>query len=114
MRSLLIAGGAGFIGSHFARRVLDRYEGYRVTVFDRLTYAGHRQTLADLDSNPDFDFVRGDITDRSEVEGAVRKHNVDTLVNFAAHTHVDRSILEPGSFIQTDVFGVHVLLELTR
>ena len=114
MRSLLIAGGAGFIGSHYARYLLDHYEDYRVTVFDRLTYAGHRETLADLDSNPRFGFVQGDIARRSQVEAAVREREIDTIVNFAAETHVDRSILEPGSFIQTDVYGVHVLLELTR
>ncbi len=114
MRSLLVAGGAGFIGSNFARYVLGRYEDYRVTVFDRLTYAGHRETLADLDSNPRFRFVKGDIAKQSQVEAAVREHGIDAIVNFAAETHVDRSILEPGSFIQTDVYGVHVLLEVTR
>lgn len=114
MESLLITGGAGFIGSNFVHYVLEKYPSCRVVVYDKLTYAGNLDNLRDAAGDPRYSFVRGDICDAELVEEVVREHEIDAIVNFAAETHVDRSILEPGSFIQTDVYGTHVLLEVVR
>lgn len=111
VRSVVVTGGAGFIGSTFARVLIER--GYeRVRVFDKLTYAGNPANLADLQSHPAFSFVQGDICDADAVDAAVS--GFDAIVNFAAETHVDRSIMDPGEFIQTDVYGVFTLLEAAR
>jgi dTDP-glucose 4,6-dehydratase len=109
---LLVTGGAGFIGSNFARYVLNRYQNDQVTVLDKLTYAGNPANFADLRVSPRFSFVEGDIADASVVEPLVA--SVDAVVNFAAETHVDRSILDAGAFIETDVRGTWVLLEAAR
>jgi dTDP-glucose 4,6-dehydratase len=85
-----------------------------VIVYDKLTYAGNLDNLADVRDDPRYSFVKGDICDRSLVEESVKSHQVDAIVNFAAETHVDRSILDPGSFIQTDVYGTYVLLEVVH
>lgn len=114
MRNLLVTGGAGFIGSNFARLMLERYAGYRITVYDKLTYAGNLENLKDLWDNPRFSFVQGDIADAAKVDAVVAEQRIDTIVNFAAETHVDRSLLEPGSFIMTDVYGTYVLLEAAK
>ncbi|MDI7277603.1 MAG: GDP-mannose 4,6-dehydratase, partial [Anaerolineae bacterium] len=114
MRNLLITGGAGFIGSNFCRHMLHKYPDYRVVVYDKLTYAGNLENLSDLRDDPRFTFVRGDIADAALVDEVMREHAIDCIVNFAAETHVDRSLLEPGSFIMTDVFGTYVLLEAAR
>jgi dTDP-glucose 4,6-dehydratase len=111
MRRILVTGGAGFIGSNFVRQTLNRYPDYHVTVLDSLTYAGNMDNLADL-SGPRMEFVRGDIRNPEDVEGPVR--DADAVVNFAAESFVDRSILEPDSFITTDVLGTHVLLEAAK
>jgi dTDP-glucose 4,6-dehydratase len=109
---LLVTGGAGFIGSNFARRVLDRHPATRVTVLDKLTYAGNRANLADLEGDPRFTFVEGDIADDDVVDRLAAE--TDAIVNFAAESHVDRSIEEPDAFIRTDVYGTFVLLEAAR
>ncbi len=114
MRSLLITGGAGFIGSNFVHHILDKYADYKVVVYDKLTYAGNLDNLRDVADDPRYRFVRGDICDMEHLDQVVREHAIDNIVNFAAETHVDRSILEPGSFIRTDVYGTHVLLEAVR
>ncbi|HHX45096.1 MAG TPA: dTDP-glucose 4,6-dehydratase [Chloroflexi bacterium] len=114
MRTLMIAGGAGFIGSNYCRLVLERHPDYRIVVYDKLTYAGNPANLADIADDPRYTFVLGDICDADAVRAAIRKHDVDTIVNFAAETHVDRSLSEPGAFIMTDVYGTHVLLEAVR
>ena len=111
---LMVTGGAGFIGSNFARHMLGKYPDYRVVVLDKLTYAGNLDNLRDLNSDPRFVFVRGDICDSDTVMATVRKHGVDAIINFAAESHVDRSILNPDAFIQTDVYGTYVLLEAAR
>jgi dTDP-glucose 4,6-dehydratase len=115
-RRLLVAGGAGFIGSCFVRDVLERRDGIRVTVLDKLTYAGNRANLADVEADPEmaarFAFVQGDIADREVVRPLVGE--ADAVVNFAAESHVDRSILEPAAFLRTGVEGVHVPLEAVR
>ena len=114
MRNLLIAGGAGFIGSNFVRYILEKYADYHVVVYDKLTYAGNLQNLLDVDDDPRYTFVKGDICEPQAVEGVIQEHKIDTVVNFAAETHVDRSIMDPDAFIQTDVYGTYLLLEATR
>jgi dTDP-glucose 4,6-dehydratase len=114
MRNIMVTGGAGFIGSNFARMMLQKYPDYHVTVYDKMTYAGNPDNIMDIQDDPRFNFVKGDIADQDKVDDTVRQLGIDTIVNFAAESHVDRSIDEPGAFIQTDVFGVYVLLEATR
>ena len=116
MQNLLITGGAGFIGCNYVRLTLETHPDYNVVVFDKLTYAGRMENLQDVaDRFGDrFAFVQGDICDAAAVEAAVRDHAIDTIVNFAAETHVDRSILDPDAFIRTDVYGTYVLLEAAR
>jgi len=116
MKTVLITGGAGFIGSNFVRYALQRHTDWRVVVFDKLTYAGNLDNLKDVaEQYPGrYAFVRGDIADRQGVDGAMREHRVDVIVNFAADTHVDRSLMEPGSFITTDVYGTFMLLEAAK
>ena len=113
---LLVTGGAGFIGSCFVRDVLARRDGTRITVLDKLTYAGNEANLApvraDAEQAARFQFVRGDIADATVVGPLVA--DADAVVNFAAESHVDRSILEPEAFLVTGVIGVHVLLEAVR
>lgn len=108
---ILVTGGAGFIGSNFVRHVLATSDD-EVVVLDKLTYAGNVANLQDLAGNPRYRFIHGDIADREVVADAVRE--VQAIVNFAAESHVDRSILDPTAFINTDVYGVYVLLEATR
>jgi dTDP-glucose 4,6-dehydratase len=109
---LLVTGGAGFIGSNFIRHVLATHADDAVVNLDRLTYAGNLENLADVGDDPRYRFVHGDITDGQTVRDVAR--GVDAIVNFAACTHVDRSLLEPGEFLRTDVFGVFTLLEAAR
>jgi dTDP-glucose 4,6-dehydratase len=108
-RTFLITGGAGFIGSNFVHHVLATSDD-AVVVFDKLTYAGNLSNLADVAADPRYRFVHADICDRQAVAAALDAHAVDTIVNFAAETHVDRSIVAPDDFIRTDVLGTHVLL----
>ena len=108
---LLVTGGAGFIGSNFARHVLEEHPADEVVVLDKLTYAGRRENLEGLDPAR-LEFAEGDIADREAARAAVE--GCDALVNFAAESHVDRSITSPGEFITTDVFGTYVLLEASR
>lgn len=116
MKNLLITGGAGFIGSNYVRMTLDRHAHYHVTVYDKLTYAGRLDNLQDLAAQyaDRYHFVQGDICDAQGVEQCIDQFEIDTIVNFAAETHVDRSILNPDAFIQTDVYGTYVLLEAAR
>lgn len=111
-RRLLVTGGAGFIGSNFARRMLEGGRAERVIVLDKLTYAGNRANLADIEADPRFTFVQGDIADAGVVEELAGE--VDAIVNFAAESHVDRSIDAADAFIQTEVYGTFVLLEAAR
>jgi dTDP-glucose 4,6-dehydratase len=109
---LLVTGGAGFIGSNFVRHVLAEFQDIEITVLDKLTYAGNLENLKDVEGNPRYKFVRGDICDAAVVVGCAG--GCDCILNFAAETHVDRSIGDPASFIMTDVYGTYVLLEATR
>jgi len=112
----MITGGAGFIGSNFVRYMLEKYPDYRVVVYDKLTYAGNLENLKDVAErfSDRYDFVRGDICDAATVRETIRARDMDTIINFAAETHVDRSIMDPDAFIQTDVYGTYVLLEAAR
>ncbi|MFQ5578850.1 MAG: dTDP-glucose 4,6-dehydratase, partial [Anaerolineae bacterium] len=114
MKNILVTGGAGFIGANFVHYMLNHYPDLTITVYDKLTYAGNLKNLEPVAGDPRYTFVRGDICDAADVERAMRDHAIDTIVNFAAETHVDRSLMEPGSFIQTDVYGTFVLLEAAK
>lgn len=114
MKNIMVTGGAGFIGANFVLYLLDKYPQYRVVVYDKLTYAGNLDNLLTVKDNPRYQFVQGDIADATAVDTAVQSYNIDTIVNFAAETHVDRSILNPDAFIQTSVYGTYVLLEAAR
>jgi dTDP-glucose 4,6-dehydratase len=109
---LLVTGGAGFIGSNFVRHVLRAHPDDAVVNLDKLTYAGNPQNLVDVAGDPRYSFVQGDIGDAKLVRDAMR--DVDAVVNFAAESHVDRSLSEPDTFLRTDVFGVFSLLEAVR
>jgi dTDP-glucose 4,6-dehydratase len=109
---LLVTGGAGFIGSAFVRDILARGDATRITVLDKLTYAGNAENLQAAQQDPRLTFVQGDIADPEVVNRLV--DGVDAIVNFAAESHVDRSILDPEAFLRTGVIGVHVLLESAR
>ncbi|GAB2669925.1 dTDP-glucose 4,6-dehydratase [Paenibacillus thermoaerophilus] len=112
MRKLLVTGGAGFIGSNFIRYMLDKYEDYEIINLDKLTYAGNKITISDLDHRRNYSFVYGDICDVSLVNEIMS--GVDMVVNFAAESHVDNSISDPGIFVKTNVLGTQVLLEAAR
>src|SRR5579863_4744319 len=113
-RSVFITGGAGFIGANFVRHWLSKTQEGRVVVFDALTYAGNIDNLAGLDKDPRYLFVKGDICDESRVSELLERHHIDTLVHFAAESHVDRSILGPDDFIRTNIVGTHSLLKAAK
>lgn len=110
---LLVAGGAGFIGSNFVRHMLSKYENMQIVNLDLLTYAGRLENLIDVKNSPHYKFVQGNIREKGTVESLV-KNGVDVIVNFAADTHVDRSVVEAGSFVLTDVYGTYILLNASR
>ncbi len=114
MKNLLVTGGAGFIGANFVHYMLDQYDDITLIVYDKLTYAGNLDNLAPVAENPRYQFVQGDICDTETVERVIQEQKIDTIINFAAETHVDRSLMEPGSFIQTDVYGTFILLEAAK
>jgi len=110
-KTLLVTGGAGFIGSNFIRYMVRKYNGYKIINLDKLTYAGNLENLKDVEDIKNYRFIKGDICDRDLVEDIFSNNKIDAVINFAAESHVDRSITDPGVFIQTDVYGVFVLLE---
>jgi dTDP-glucose 4,6-dehydratase len=114
VRRLLVTGGAGFLGANFVRYWLACYPADRVVVLDALTYAGNRANLTGLDDQPGFRFVEGDIVDEVLVESLLNEERLNVVVNFAAESHVDRSITGPDPFIQTNVVGTHALLKACR
>lgn len=114
MQNVLITGGAGFIGSNFVRYLLNAEANVQVINLDALTYAGSLENLKDLPSADRHAFIKGDITDAGFVNDLLRKYQIDTVVHFAAETHVDRSILGPGQFVQTNIVGTYTLLEAVR
>lgn len=107
----LITGGAGFIGSNFIQYLLEKDEGDQIICLDKLTYAGNLDNLATVRSRQDFSFIKGDIADRKNVFHLIKQESIDVVVNFAAESHVDRSIKDPGIFLKTNVEGTQVLLD---
>ena len=114
MKTLLVTGGCGFIGSNFIRWQLETYPDVAIVNVDKLTYAGNLENLADLEGNERHQFLKGDICDRAFIDGALADHSVDAVINFAAESHVDRSILDSGPFVQTNIVGTQVLLDASR
>jgi dTDP-glucose 4,6-dehydratase len=114
MARLLITGGAGFIGANFVQYWLAQHAGDRVVVLDALTYAGNRANLASAEHRPEFRFVHGNIGDTPLVERLLREESLDTIVHFAAESHVDRSIEGPDAFIETNIIGTHSMLKAAR
>ncbi|MDQ0482442.1 dTDP-glucose 4,6-dehydratase [Guptibacillus hwajinpoensis] len=112
--NLLVTGGAGFIGSNFVRHTLTENPDYKVINFDLLTYAGNLENLRDVESNPNYTFVKGNITNRELLDYLVKKHDVNVIVNFAAESHVDRSITNPDVFITSNVQGTQFLLNVAK
>ena len=114
MRTLLITGGAGFIGSNFIHYYLAKHRDCRLINLDKLTYAGNLENLQGIDGDPRYHFIHGDICDKDIVENIFRETEPEWAVNFAAESHVDRSIKEPETFIKTNVFGTFNLLDISR
>ncbi|MEM7799622.1 MAG: dTDP-glucose 4,6-dehydratase, partial [Chloroflexota bacterium] len=114
MKNIMVTGGAGFIGANFVLHLINTYPDYNIVVYDKLTYAGNLDNLKDIENEPRYTFVQGDICDKDAVSAALTAHQIDTIVNFAAETHVDRSIMNPDAFIQTSVYGTYVLLEAAK
>jgi len=112
--SIMITGGAGFIGSNFIKYLLNKYDDIEIINFDKLTYAGNLDNLKDVENDSRYHFVKADICDKLAVENSINEYEVDEIVNFAAESHVDRSITGPEEFIRTDVFGSFTLLEVCR
>jgi len=113
-KNVLVTGGAGFIGSNLVRLLLSERPGWRVVVLDKLTYAGNAESLADLEGGPRYRFVRGDVANGELVAELFRSERIETVLHLAAESHVDRSILAPSVFIETNVRGTQVLLEAAR
>nr|NJM01504.1 dTDP-glucose 4,6-dehydratase [Desulfobacula sp.] len=114
MKHLLVTGGAGFIGTNFVYYWLKKYPEDQVVVLDALTYAGNRQNLTQAEKNPKFKFIHGNILGQELVESLLVIHKIDTIVHFAAESHVDRSILGPDEFINTNIVGTHTLLKAAK
>jgi dTDP-glucose 4,6-dehydratase len=112
--NLLVTGGAGFIGSNFIRHILNKYPEYRVINLDKLTYAGNLENLTGVDKDPRYAFEKGDICDKARVQLCVMRYEIDAIINFAAESHVDRSILGAAEFVQTNIVGTNVLLEVVK
>ncbi|MDQ0975142.1 dTDP-glucose 4,6-dehydratase [Neobacillus niacini] len=111
---LLVTGGAGFIGSNFVRYMVNKYPNYQIVNLDLLTYAGNLENLKDIENAPNYKFVRGDIADREFINGLFHEEKFDYVLNFAAESHVDRSITDPGIFVQTNIQGTLALLDAAK
>ena len=112
--NLLVTGGCGFIGSNFVRYMLDTYDEISIVNLDKLTYAGNPENLKDIENDSRYTFVQGDICDPDSVNSVISKYNIDTIVHFAAESHVDRSIDDGSVFIKTNVLGTYTMLEAAR
>ncbi|PLX21062.1 dTDP-glucose 4,6-dehydratase [Candidatus Parcubacteria bacterium] len=115
VKNVLVCGGAGFIGSNFVRHMLEAHPSYKIVNFDKLTYAGNLENLRDIEKNPNYTFVQGDITDLEQLNKTIQDHNITHVINFAAETHVDRSI-HGGSkeFVMTNSLGVQMILDAVK
>lgn len=114
MKQILVTGGCGFIGSNFVRMMLERHPTLSIINLDKLTYAGNLENVADLQDNPRHIFCKGDIADAALLNSLLQQHQLDAVINFAAESHVDRSILDSGPFVQTNIVGTQVLLDACR
>ena len=114
MKQVLVTGGCGFIGSNFVRHTLESCSDYRIINLDKLTYAGNPANLKDIDKSKNYRFVKGDICDVALVRGIFAEEQIDTVIHFAAESHVDRSITGPADFVQTNIMGTFNLLEAVR
>ncbi|MDD3049560.1 MAG: dTDP-glucose 4,6-dehydratase [Candidatus Cloacimonetes bacterium] len=111
---IMVTGGAGFIGSNFIKFMLNKYQDYKIINFDKLTYAGNLRNLSSAENNPNYYFVKGDIASEKDVKSIFEEFSPDYVVNFAAETHVDRSIMDSTAFIMTNVVGTQLLLDSAR
>eukprot|EP01136_Pigoraptor_vietnamica_P032549 Opistho-1_new@94513 len=114
MKKLLITGGAGFIGSHVVRLFVTKYPDYQIFNLDKLTYAGNLENLRDIENQPNYTFVKGDIVDASFIDALFAEHQFDGVIHLAAESHVDRSISEPMAFVMTNVVGTCNLLNAAK
>jgi dTDP-glucose 4,6-dehydratase len=114
MKNILVTGGAGFIGSNFVKMMLDKHPNYEIINVDALTYAGNLENLNDIVNNPHYVFIRADIRDRVKMDKIFADFGIDSVVNFAAESHVDRSIVEPEIFLTTNIIGTQVLLDVAK
>ena len=114
-RTIFVGGGAGFIGSNFIQYILEKYPNYKIINYDKLTYAGNLENLKNVEKDPRYTFVQGDIADMETVEKVVKEHKIEAIVNFAAESHVGRSVMyRADEFVRTNVLGVHSILEVTK
>jgi dTDP-glucose 4,6-dehydratase len=113
-KTLMVTGGAGFIGSNFVDHLLAKHPDTSIVVVDKLNYRGNLDNLKDAEKNPRYAFIKADICDAAAIDAAIKRHGIGIIVNFAAETHVDRSIMDPDAFVKTDVYGMYVLLEATN
>lgn len=114
MKTILVTGGAGFIGSNFIKYMLDKYPDYKIINVDALTYAGNLENLKEIANNPNYEFIKADIRDRGKIEEIFIQYDIDNVINFAAESHVDRSIEEPEIFLTTNVIGTQILLDTAK
>ena len=114
MKTILVTGGAGFIGSNFVKLMLDKYPNYKIINIDALTYAGNLENLEDIEDNENYIFIKADIRDREEIEEIFETYDIHMIVNFAAESHVDRSIVEPEIFLTTNIVGTQILLDIAK
>ena len=114
MKKILITGGAGFIGANFVHYILNKYDDYKVFNLDKLTYAANLDNLSSIENNNNYIFIKGDICNKEFIENLFKKENFDIVVNFAAESHVDRSISDPSIFINTNVVGTQILLDACK
>ncbi|MEY3348346.1 MAG: dTDP-glucose 4,6-dehydratase [Bacteroidota bacterium] len=114
MKKILVTGGAGFIGSHVVRLFANKYPDYKIVNLDSLTYAGNLENLKDVERFPNYSFVKGDITDEAFIDQLFSNENFDAVIHLAAESHVDRSIMDPLSFVKTNILGTAVLLNAAR
>lgn len=114
MKTILVTGGAGFIGSNFIKFIIEKYPSYKIINVDVLTYAGNLENLKDIDDNLNYNFNKVDIRDREKIEEIFKNNDITYIVNFAAESHVDRSIVEPEVFLTTNIIGTQVLLDVAK